>query len=94
MGATSERYEQVIIAGETEYIRVMTWDLATMTDDELYLAFEVADEEGASLLATAIADEIQRRARITTVHEVPRWLQWLPRAFWHTKPEGEGSGKD
>ncbi len=71
-------------------------DLTVLADDDLYSLFAIADQVNDKPLATACDQEITRRAgqhSPTVTHEVPAGLaKWLPRAFWHQKPEGEGRG--
>lgn len=68
-------------------------DARTLADDDLYELFAYADEHGDRVTALACNREITNRCRgIVTVTNVPGWLLWLPRSFWHTKPVGEGRG--
>lgn len=68
--------------------------IQSLSDDELYSAFADADDAGDDELCRLCIDEIERRCRLSpsVVHELPSWLSFLPRVFWHSKPVGEGRG--
>ena len=69
--------------------------LELLADDELYTRFALADDNHEGEVARAAMIEILRRAElpVNTVHNVPKSLaRWLPRVFWHQRPEGEGRG--
>ncbi len=69
-------------------------DVRSLSDDRLYDLFAAADDNGDEQLCQLCIDEIVRRCNLSpaVVHEVPAPLLRLPKAFWHTKPEGEGRG--
>jgi hypothetical protein len=69
-------------------------DVRNMSDDDLYELFAAADDHNDAELAGMCAAEIQRRAAgpCPTTHSLPKWLLWLPKGMWHTKPGGGGEG--
>lgn len=63
-------------------------DIRSLDDDDLYTLFAWADEHDDGSTALQCNREITRRCQgVHTIHHVPGWLLWLPKAFWHAKPD-------
>jgi hypothetical protein len=67
-------------------------DLRTLSDQDLYTLFANADDDDDHEAALSASLEIARRCKmpVQVTHSVPKWLLWLPRGIWHTKPSGGG----
>lgn len=81
---------RIIKAMETQVITA----IRTLSDDDVYELWADADDQHNPEIATAAQAEIVRRCNrpAPTSHNVPKWLTWLPRGMWHTKPSGGGEG--
>jgi hypothetical protein len=77
-------------AGDT---MTTNYDLSKISLYGLSKVVEAAHYLGDSQLETQAVAEIDRRLPLPspTTHDVPEGFAWLPRAFWHTKPVGEGT---
>lgn len=69
-------------------------DYSSMSIERLCELWDLSQRTQNETLTTELLEEFTRRAerpaRVT--HDLPRWLHWLPRPFWHQKPVGEGRG--
>ncbi len=72
-------------------------DYSTKSVEELCQLWELSQRLCDELLTSELLAEFGRRSEqpAMVVHDIPRWLRWLPRLFWHQKPRstvGRGSG--
>jgi hypothetical protein len=70
-------------------------DYSSRSIEELCQLWDLAQRQRSKILTDELVAEFSRRSErpAETVHELPSWLTWLPRLFWHQKPskaEGEG----
>lgn len=69
-------------------------DYSGRSIEELCQLWDLAQRQQSQLLTDELVTEFSRRSGqpAETMHEVPAWLRWLPRLFWHQKPAKVSGG--
>ncbi len=73
-------------------------DYSVMSVDQLCELWDLAQCQQSQILTDELVEEFMKRSGgpAPTVHNVPRWLHWLPRLIWKQKPArsvGQGGSR-